>query len=442
MDIRVAYCLPFFTAAFLILTVGVYTYSRRQTRGAWYLILVCLASSIWAFTEGMLYLGFDIKSNMLITKLQYLGIALAPPLALLFGLSMFKYEAWITRRKTMTLFAVSAIIILLVWTNAYHKLVFTEYFRIDSGQFPMLGLKHGVVWWLIIIYHYALTAILSIVLFRKVVFSSGFHRSQAGVILSAVVVVWVVNGIYVSGNSPVPNMDVGPLAFALVAISMAWGFFRYNLLDILPVAKAEIFDGLSDPIFVVDEKNRLIDINPAAESMFNIDATASIGQKIDDLLINYPELLRSSNAKQPNEISLMTGGRDQFIDVRVSDLKDRKGLKIGRLFVLHDITKRIVGEEAQRESERLQGVFEMAGAICHELNQPLMALSGYVGLLAMKLPKNHPQYEKIAKIQKQVSRLTETTQKLMNITKYETKEYLRTKIIDIDKSSKSNDTAD
>ncbi len=108
--------------------------------------------------------------------------------------------------------------------------------------------------------------ILSIVLFRKVVLSSGFHRSQAGVILSAVVVVWVVNGIYVSGNSPVPNMDVGPLAFTLVAISMAWGFFRYNLLDILPVAKAEIFDGLSDPIFVVDEKNRLIDIDKSSKS--------------------------------------------------------------------------------------------------------------------------------------------------------------------------------
>ena len=53
--------------------------------------------------------------------------------------------------------------------------------------------------------------------------------------------VWFINAVYVSGNSPVPNMDISPIAFILVAGAMAWGFFRYGLLDISPVAKAEIF---------------------------------------------------------------------------------------------------------------------------------------------------------------------------------------------------------
>ena len=107
--------------------------------------------------------------------------------------------------------------------------------------------------------------------------------------------------------------------------------------------------------------------------------------------------------------------------------------------MLHDITKRIVDEEAQRERERLQGVFEMAGAVCHELNQPLMAISGYTDLLAMKVPENDPNYEKVVKIQTQVSRLRDTTQKLMNITKYKTKVYLDSQIIDLEKSSKPID---
>jgi signal transduction histidine kinase len=57
------------------------------------------------------------------------------------------------------------------------------------------------------------------------------------------------------------------------------------------------------------------------------------------------------------------------------------------------------GKRPQRE--RLQGVFEMAGAVCHELNQPLMAISGYTDLLAMKVPKNDTNYEKVVKIQTQ-----------------------------------------
>ena len=439
MDIRIAYSAPFFIAAAFILIIGVYTYSRRQARGAWYLVLLCLAASIWAATEGMLYLGFDIEINMLITKLQYVGIALPPPLALLFGLSIFGYSEFITRNKIIALFTVSAFIILLVWTNDFHRLVFTDYFRIETGQFPMLGLQHGSVWWLIILYHYTLMAILSLVLIHKVVMSSGFHRSQAGVILSAVVVVWIVNGIYVSGNSPVPNMDVGPLAFILVAISMAWGFFRYDLLDILPVAKAEIFNGLSDPIFVVDEKDRLLDINPAAETMLNINASASIGQKIDDLLGNHPGILEAANTTKPHEVSVVIEGQTHVMDVQVSDLKDKKEERIGRLFVLYDITKRIAGEMAQRERERLQGVFEMAGAVCHELNQPLMAISGYADIWAMKISEDDPHYGRIVKIQFQIDRLRDITQKLMNITKYETKVYLDSQIIDLDKSSKPVD---
>ena len=439
MDLRVAYSAPFFTAAAFILIVGLYTLSRRQARGAWYLILLCLTASIWASTEGMLYLGFDISTNVLITKIQYVGIALPPPLALLFGLTIFGYEEFITRDKTIVLFTVAALIILLVWTNDFHRLVFMDYFRIQTAQLPMLGLQHGRVWWLIILYHYALMAILSLILIRQVVMSSGFHRSQAGIILSAVVVVWVVNGIYVSGNSPVPNMDIGPLAFILVAISMAWGYFRYDLLDILPVAKAEIFNQLSDPIFVVDKKNRLLDINPAAETMLDIDATVSIGQKIGDLLGKHPDIIKATNTTKSHEVAVEVEGRTHFIDVTVSDLKDKRGGNIGRLFLLYDITKRIEGEEAKRERERLQGVFETAGAVCHEINQPLMAISGYADLLSMKVSEDDPHYVKIVKIQDQVDRLRDLTQKLMNITKYETKVYLDGKIIDIDKSSKPID---
>ncbi len=77
----------------------------------------------------------------------------------------------------------------------------------------------------------------------------------------------------------------------------------------------------------------------------------------------------------------------------------------------------------------------MAGAVCHELNQPLMAISGYSELIAMKLKKDDPLRTDVRKLSKQVERLGKITQKLMSITKYETKEYLDRKIIDIEKSS-------
>lgn len=93
-----------------------------------------------------------------------------------------------------------------------------------------------------------------------------------------------------------------------------------------------------------------------------------------------------------------------------------------------------------RESERiykekLQAVLETAGAICHELNQPMMAISGLSELLLYTMDPGDPAYERISKIISQVHRMSAITQKLMGITRYETKPYTTgERIVDIEKS--------
>jgi len=117
-------------------------------------------------------------------------------------------------------------------------------------------------------------------------------------------------------------------------------------------------------------------------------------------------------------------------------LKKDDGTHLGIVSVLRDITQRKQAEETLRESERMQGVLEMAGAVCHEMNQPLMAIYGYLDLISMNIASDDPLFGKVSKIAEQSDRLGRITQKLMTITKYETKDYLQGKIIDIEKSSK------
>ncbi len=88
------------------------------------------------------------------------------------------------------------------------------------------------------------------------------------------------------------------------------------------------------------------------------------------------------------------------------------------------------------EKEKLEGVMEMAGAVCHEMNQPLQVVSGYSELLLMDIPPDSPAYGNVKKIKAQVGRMREITRKLMCITRYETRPYIKeTKIIDIDTAS-------
>lgn len=96
--------------------------------------------------------------------------------------------------------------------------------------------------------------------------------------------------------------------------------------------------------------------------------------------------------------------------------------------------RQLEGERSQRE--RLQGVIEMAGAACHELNQPLQVLSVYSHYLLHDLPDDSPLLEKIKKIKEMTDQLGQITKKINHITRYKTKDYIEgIKIVDIDKAS-------
>ena len=103
---------------------------------------------------------------------------------------------------------------------------------------------------------------------------------------------------------------------------------------------------------------------------------------------------------------------------------------------LLDISDRKRAEEEARHREKLQGILEMAGAICHEMNQPMQIISGYSDLLLMTISENDPIHGKLDTIIKQIHRMGTITRKLMTIKDYETQDYAGiSRIVDINKSS-------
>jgi sigma-B regulation protein RsbU (phosphoserine phosphatase) len=100
--------------------------------------------------------------------------------------------------------------------------------------------------------------------------------------------------------------------------------------------------------------------------------------------------------------------------------------------------RRILEMQAElMQREKLRGVLEMAGATCHEFNQPMQVISGYCELLMKQVPKNSLVYDQVAKILDAVDSMIKVTRKLQSITRYETREYIKgSMIIDIDKASR------
>jgi PAS domain S-box-containing protein len=119
---------------------------------------------------------------------------------------------------------------------------------------------------------------------------------------------------------------------------------------------------------------------------------------------------------------------------------DKNGEPIRMMASFIDVTNRKRAEQEREQElmrrEKLHGALEMAGAACHEFNQPLQVISGYADLLLRDRRGSGLGCDELERIKAASDRMMEISRKIQQITRYETREYVGgATIIDIDKSS-------
>jgi len=145
-------------------------------------------------------------------------------------------------------------------------------------------------------------------------------------------------------------------------------------------------------------------------------------------LITQPYIILLTTKGDKKDV---TEGLDSGADDYVQKPFDRNELN-ARI----NVGRRIITlNREMAEKDKLRGVLEMAGAVCHEINQPLMSISGYSELLLSDKKKEDKDFKYLKEINQQVKRIGNITKKLMNITQYKTKNYLKGHIIDINGAS-------
>ncbi|MEN6622012.1 MAG: PAS domain S-box protein [Smithella sp.] len=202
-----------------------------------------------------------------------------------------------------------------------------------------------------------------------------------------------------------------------------------------------------DGILIVDGYGKKILINQQLLNIWKVPQHIR-DDKDDESLLQYVTSITKFPEKFLEKVSYLYDhpeetSRDEieFKDGMVLDrysapVRSKDGKYYGRIWTFRDVTDQKREELEKLRLEKLQGVLEMAGAICHEMNQPLQIISGLSELLSTNICENDPIREKMETISKQICRMATITKKLMTIKDYETQDYAGiSRIVDIDKSS-------
>lgn len=188
------------------------------------------------------------------------------------------------------------------------------------------------------------------------------------------------------------------------------------------------------------EKPDLITLDIEMPDMDGISMCRNIRKvrQLDEL----PIIFLTSMADQQKLLKVFQAGATDYLikPFLKEELLARLRVHLERALLIRQLRETITelhrAEGVRVEKQRLQGVVEMAGAVCHELNQPIQGISGYAELMLMKTDESDPLITYARKIKQQADRMGKITGKLMNITAYRTKQHdTHTRIIDIDEAA-------
>lgn len=164
-------------------------------------------------------------------------------------------------------------------------------------------------------------------------------------------------------------------------------------------------------------KGNVVYANPAAISI--------IGQPEEKLLTsNFLDLFREEERKRvealfqsngdlprstPEDSPVKLNGKEVSLNILPIPGEDDSSL----IVILNDITERKRMEAQLLHAQKMEAVGTLAGGIAHDFNNLLMVIQGNTSLMLFDFHHEHPNYERLKRIEKQVQNGSRLTSQLL-----------------------------
>ena len=352
----------YFLTAIIYAWLGLFAWRKRPAVAVTPFAWTMLGMSIWSFAYGLEIFTPSLASKLLFTNIEYTGIVSIPVFLLIFSLEFIGKIHLLSKRGRLYLWGTPLLILVLVWTNNFHHLMWNMESVTRVSGLALLNIHYGTFFWIQVAYSYILVLVASLLLIIEMVQRPGVYRIQVSLIVIGILAPLVGSFIFIAKVNPIHNLDFTPLFFLPTGLGLSWAITRYRLLEIMPLEHLTVLKNMADGVIVINQNNRVLYTNPLIEELLGRSEAETLGQPLNYISKEYGEAIAAS--KHQSEIIIGEGSQSRVFEINIAPVspqntaKDQAGPD--HMIVLHDITERKKTETALSRRETMMSAISLA----------------------------------------------------------------------------------
>jgi diguanylate cyclase (GGDEF)-like protein/PAS domain S-box-containing protein len=326
--------------------LALYAWKNSRIKGAFLLAIIFFLGAFWSFACIQEILAPSLRLKLLWDNSQFLSYAFLPVFWLVLILTFVSNKP-LNIAAVIPLFIIPLATNILVWSNDYHHLVRINAFLVQIESYFTIAKSYGLWFWVQAVYSNLLNLITLLLIIFAYIKGEKINRRQAVFLLIGFGLIFAADAEYLLRRGSI-DFNYTPAVFGLSAIIIGVGILKDKLFHLAPLAREELFDRMNTGVIVLDELDRIVDMNKAALNIFGLaDLRNMFRLPIRCIISDWREKFYSEELGERHkwELNIEHEGGLYCYELDVSNLTDRKQNLIGRLAVIYDITERKRSEE-------------------------------------------------------------------------------------------------
>ena len=349
---EIFYLLPYLIS--LVLSAGVmfYAWRRRRIPGAAIYVWYAAGQTLWVFGFILELISPDITSKIFWDGFQWLAgiiILLAFPV---FAVQYTEYKIRNYQRLFIMSLVVPALFTLALLTDRLHHLVYLNPRLNADVPFPELIYDFTPLIYGFALYGYTVTFWGIGILIRRFFQPHNLYRAQTAILIFGFLIPIFGTILTLLEVRIAPQRDAAPFTGALANLIVAFGLFRFRLFEVAPIGRDKLFEAMVDPVVILDNQNRIVDINSAMLALLGKESKDVVGESAKIVFTDFPIPIKRytqvSYARE--EAAFEIKGKNVYYEMSVWPLYDSNKQMTGRIYISHDITAL---KELERELREL-----------------------------------------------------------------------------------------